>query len=249
MAVAEENHSADGRPAGNWHPVLAFLAVLLIVLVGAVVGVIATTVLLPVGSNVPMIDPKAPVATLTGLLATQLVMIVGALMLGRMRGARPWRSLALAPAANGARDYLIGTLATIVVLGIYNIVVIYGLRHDFWADLRPFASLVRHDAWLLAFLAIAVGAPLSEELLFRGFLQSALTPGRLGFMGAAVISTLFWAGLHWGYSIVGMIEVVIIGLLFAWMVRRSGSIRPGLLIHAVYNGALTLLLRFGPVLV
>ena len=43
-----------------------------------------------------------------------------------------------------------------------------------YADLRPFVQLFATSDWLLALLVIGVGAPLSEELLFRGFLLSAL---------------------------------------------------------------------------
>ena len=52
--------------------------------------------------------------------------------------------------------------------------------HDMYADLRPFVRLFG-EHWLLALLVVGVGAPLSEELLFRGFLLSALARSRLGF--------------------------------------------------------------------
>ena len=54
-----------------------------------------------------------------------------------------------------------------------------------YADLRPFVQLVRRAGLALALLVVGIGAPLSEELLFRGFLLSALARTRLGFWGAA----------------------------------------------------------------
>ena len=45
----------------------------------------------------------------------------------------------------------------------------------------PSCGFMTGPDWLLALLVIGVGAPLSEELLFRGFLQSALAQSRLGF--------------------------------------------------------------------
>ena len=78
----------------------------------------------------------------------------------------------------------------------------YGLfAHDMYADLRPLVQLFG-EQWLLALLVVGVGAPLSEELLFRGFLLSALARSRLGFAGGAVITTAWWTALHAGYSAV-----------------------------------------------
>ena len=51
-----------------------------------------------------------------------------------------------------------------------------------YADLRPFVRLFG-EQWVLALLVVGIGAPLSEELLFRGFLLSALARSRLGFAG------------------------------------------------------------------
>ena len=54
-----------------------------------------------------------------------------------------------------------------------------------YADLRPFVRHAQRAEWVLALLVVGIGAPLSEELLFRGFLLSALARSRLGFAGAA----------------------------------------------------------------
>ena len=84
-------------------------------------------------------------------------------------------------------------------------------RGDLYVDLRPFVELVRGPDWMLAAAVIGIGAPLSEELLFRGFLLSALAKSRLGFWGAALIATALWTSLHIGYTVVGILEVSIIG--------------------------------------
>ena len=54
-----------------------------------------------------------------------------------------------------------------------------------FTDLRPFVGFMTGPDWLLALLVVGIGAPLSEELLFRGFLLSALAGTRFGFLGAA----------------------------------------------------------------
>jgi hypothetical protein len=49
-----------------------------------------------------------------------------------------------------------------------------------FTDLRPFVGFMTGPDWLLALLVVGIGAPLSEELLFRGFLLSALAGTRFG---------------------------------------------------------------------
>ena len=88
----------------------------------------------------------------------------------------------------------------------------------------------------LALLAgvLTVGAPLSEELVYRGFLLSALARTRLGFWGAALIATALWTALH-DYSAVGFAGVFMIGLLLSWLLWRTGSLWVAILCHALHN--------------
>ena len=78
----------------------------------------------------------------------------------------------------------------------------------------------------------------------RGFLQSALTRSKLGFAGGAIIATIIWAALHAGYTVVGLIEVALIGGIFSYALWRTGSLRVTLACHALYNSALALFVRF-----
>jgi membrane protease YdiL (CAAX protease family) len=98
--------------------------------------------------------------------------------------------------------------------------------------------------WLVG-LAVIVGAPLAEELLFRGFLLPALTKTRRGFWGAAVVTTIGWTALHF-YSIAGLIEVFMIGVYFAWLVRRYGTLWLPMALHALYNGLQFAVLAWWP---
>ena len=115
-----------------------------------------------------------------------------------------------------------------------------------FADLRPFVRLIGGTEWLLAFLVVGVGAPLSEELLFRGFLQSALAGSRLGFFGASLVTSALWTALHAGYSLAGILEVFLIGLFFSWLLWRTGSLRVAIFCHAFYNSLIVLVLRHVP---
>ena len=95
-------------------------------------------------------------------------------------------------------------------------------------------------------LVMGVGAPVSEELLFRGFLFSALAKSRFGLLGASLLTSAVWTSLHSGYSIYGLIEVFAIGLFLAWLLVRTGSLWITIICHMVYNTAVSLVLAVVP---
>jgi len=111
-------------------------------------------------------------------------------------------------------------------------------------DLRPFQELLRGDVLWLVLIVICIGAPLSEELLFRGFIFSGLAKTRLGLIGTSVVTTVLWTGLHAGYSIFGLIEVLGIGLYLSWILVRTGSLWVTIFCHGVYNTVVAITLLF-----
>ena len=197
------------------------------------------------GSAAVWIIESPQTALLLWLIVSQAAMVLLVMAAAGLLGGQRQEVLQLHPVQQA--PWLIGLafVAMLVILGLLN-ALLYGLMgHDAMADLRPHLELIRSDTWLLAALAIGVGAPLMEELTFRGFLQSALAQ-RVGFWPAALITTAAWTLLHWGYSAAGMAEVFLIGLYFSGLLWRTGSLWPALICHALYNSGLVLLLRFAP---
>ena len=86
--------------------------------------------------------------------------------------------------------------------------------------------------------AIVIGAPVLEETIFRGFLLTSLAKSRLGFSGAALVSSGLWAVIHL-YAPPLAVGLFVFGLLLSWMVRRTGSIWVSILLHAIWNGVVT----------
>jgi uncharacterized protein len=84
---------------------------------------------------------------------------------------------------------------------------------------------------ILATLFIGVLTPLGEELLFRGVLTNALL--RYGPFIGVVGSTLIFALAH-GINVV-LPAAVVMGLVGAELLRRSGSVWPGVIVHVIYN--------------
>jgi membrane protease YdiL (CAAX protease family) len=195
------------------------------------------------GPRTPEADELALVIWLFSLQATIIGLV---LMLAGWFGGRRWAVLALARPWPSASTLGAAFALMLLVLLPYNAVVLTLARETVEQDLRPFMGLLRSDAgWLFA-IAIGIGAPLSEELLFRGFLLGALARTYLGFFGATLVTTLAWTALHAGYSGFGLVEVFVAGLFFCWILWRTGSLWPPLFCHTLYNSSIIAILWMAP---
>jgi membrane protease YdiL (CAAX protease family) len=95
--------------------------------------------------------------------------------------------------------------------------------------------VMRHTnriSWVLDGVASTYGAPVAEELLFRGFFMSALARTSLGYIGAAVTVSGAWAALHFRYPLVDIAILFGLGLLLSWLLWRTGSVRVPIVCHA-----------------
>jgi membrane protease YdiL (CAAX protease family) len=171
------------------------------------------------------------------LVTFQVALIVLVLVAVAFRKVSPVEALALARPPS-ARLVLAGLAVMVLVMLPYNVVVVTLAREQVADDLRAFTAPLHSEVAILFALIIAVGAPLSEELLFRGFLLGALAQSRLGFAGAALVSTLAWTALHAGYSSLGLIEVYVAGLIFSWLLWRTGNLWVPIICHGIYNSAM-----------
>lgn len=131
-----------------------------------------------------------------------------------------------------------------LLTGIWTALLLWWRPEVVIDDLRVFKELLTGKTAILALLVIGVGAPFSEELLFRGFLFSGLAKSRLGLVGTSILTAGLWTALHYGYSLFGLIEVLAIGLYFSWLLIRTGSVWVTIFCHGVYNTVIGLVLYF-----
>lgn len=164
---------------------------------------------------------------------TQVLLLYGLLFasiwaVGIRRPGAGWSVLGFRPVDMRSLGALLGLVAA-VVLGA-NIIV------------RSFVHLPRtHDLFvlghhprqvLLMVMLVLVVAPLGEEVLFRGFLLQGLAR-RWGFWPAAVVTSAVFAFAHvWPYLYV---PIFIMGLAFAWLFWRTGSLWASIAAHATMN--------------
>ncbi len=81
---------------------------------------------------------------------------------------------------------------------------------------------------------IAIAAPISEEIFFRGMLFGGLRR-RMPMVVAALISAVVFGGLHAFTGISAVPPLIAFGFILALLYEKTGSIVPGILLHALNN--------------
>jgi membrane protease YdiL (CAAX protease family) len=241
------------RPSSSWHPLLAVLAVAMAIAVGQAVPVAVLTWWSP-DAIVPTVSrpgemPLQPVSEgfETGLLLLgQAVLAIMAVGLARWHGGRPMVVLGLGRPDDGGWAFLYALITMVPLLAIVNGLAYWLSPEGFAQDFQQFRAYARSADPILPLISVGIGAPLWEELLFRGFLIAPLAIA-LGFLPAALLVSGSWAMLHIGYSMAGLAEVFLIGIYFSWLLWRTGSLWVPIVCHAAYNVTLFLALRFLPV--
>jgi membrane protease YdiL (CAAX protease family) len=139
-------------------------------------------------------------------------------------------------------NLLIGIVALIVLIAGWDLLA-RAVGHDatpgFMVDVLKSA---RADGalWLLV-IAFALAAPVTEELMVRGFLYRGWSESALGPAGAVVLSSLVWTAMHAQYYDWFLFsEVLSIGLLLGTMRYRSNSTWLTIIMHGINNFAATL---------
>lgn len=111
-----------------------------------------------------------------------------------------------------------------------------GLEFMIPSDLPP--DLLLPGPWaVLSVIALAVVTPFAEEVFFRGFVLRGLV-NRWGVAPGVFLSAVVFAGLHFQPSIV--VPVFVTGLLLGSLYWQTGSIWPGIGVHAGQNLVATL---------
>lgn len=144
------------------------------------------------------------------------------------------RALGLQPPRQGLWIYLPAILVMIAVSSASTALWLVFDKETWQQDMSQFLPYMTSDLAPFMFLIGVVGAPISEELLFRGFLLPVLARSPIGFIGAAVLTSAAWTLMH-AYSIPALIEIFLLGLFLSWLVWRTGSIRPAIFCHAFNN--------------
>jgi membrane protease YdiL (CAAX protease family) len=125
------------------------------------------------------------------------------------------------------------------LIGLVEISALVGLISAFGG--YSFGSLALHGSsilrWAIVWTIFFVFVGFFEEFMFRGYTQFTLADG-IGFWPAAILLSVSFGAVHLsnpGEGWVGAAAVVMIGLVFAMTLRRTGNLWFAVGLHASFD--------------
>jgi membrane protease YdiL (CAAX protease family) len=212
-------------PYATWGPWAAVLGVPVALVAGAILGLPALIADHP-GPGEELGTAASIVVQLTTALGFLLVPFGLAMMRGAGSVREAGRRLGLRAFRPSALLWLLATIFVYYVFAVlYATLVGEPNQKDIAEKLGPVAVQV---------LLIAIAAPISEEVCFRGMLFGGLRR-RLPSLPAALISGAIFGGLHATTGVSAVPPLIVFGVLLALLYERTGSIVPGIILHMLNN--------------
>ncbi len=229
----------------------AFTTLLAAAFVGQV-GTIVATIAVGIGVGFVMgegADPatiqahvqeifEMPLPSLLLLLVPFQIGMALVMLFAAWRSKEPMREcLGLLPQTGRVLSGLkLATLAAFALSIAWAYIIVSNLFESESTTTTPLSSVITDCSWwaisLVSIITSAIPAVV-EEALYRGYLQRRLLQ-RWPPAVSIGISTLLFALLH-GDSLQHIISVVPFGVIAGLLAYRTNSIKPGMLVHALYN--------------
>ena len=102
---------------------------------------------------------------------------------------------------------------------------------DLGEIMRPDSTL----GYIFLFLAVVIVAPIGEEIVFRGFLQRFLEKYWKDITRAVLVTSLFFAMIH--FNPFWTIQIYLLGIILGFLSWKTKSVIPSILLHIVNNGS------------
>jgi membrane protease YdiL (CAAX protease family) len=109
---------------------------------------------------------------------------------------------------------------------------------------KPPFDVSRFTPWMIG-LYFIIGSPIQEEIIFRGLIQSMLERWWMitfpvfggSLSGAVVFTAVLFGIIHLGVGAVVAASAIVLGLVAGELRRRSTSLLPAIVVHALFNAA------------
>jgi len=230
----------DIRPAVRPWAFWGTLGWSLFAVAAGLLAAVAYAVVWMLTHGIRMPDPEdaiyGTVAGMVGSLAPMVVLVVAIKI-------RKWQLREyFALEAVSRRDLVLGTASLAALIVVFEVLaVLLGVDNGSQYTDATYRAAKLASALPLLWLAVVAVAPVTEELLFRGFLHRGWAASRLGVVGTIVLTSALWAALHQQYNLLGIAFIFSMGLIFGWMRQRSGSTTLTIALHGLNNLFTTIL--------
>ena len=189
-------------------------------------------------------DPQASelvALCLSVLLYAAVAVVVFAF--ARLRGGRQWRDLIGWHPWNASRRRWSFWLIAAVTLA-YSLAANEALAY-FYPASKDWVTMPQGIASVVVFFVVAtLAAPLTEELVFRGWLFTALR-ARLSLWPSLLLSSALFALAHWESTHLYALVVFPVGIALGLIRERAASLKASIGFHAFYNGFAFLMITLG----
>ncbi|MGH9074102.1 MAG: lysostaphin resistance A-like protein, partial [Acidimicrobiales bacterium] len=215
------------------------------VISAVLVAIVAAAAGLALSGGQPVQVPAVVIANLVGLWVglTAAVVIASRAWGSRHAAAdfglrlRPWPDLPLGVAVGLGSQFVLIPLVYLPFRPFYP-----GLDKTLSHPAHALTVHASGAGFVVLGLFIALGAPVVEELFFRGLLLRALDHrlaglGRLMGPTAAVVLTGAAFGLAHGEGLVLAVGLGVFGVVLGVMAEGFGRLGPGIVAHATFNAA------------
>jgi membrane protease YdiL (CAAX protease family) len=138
----------------------------------------------------------------------------------------------------------VGVLMQMVVLPLLYLPVLRLLDRssdDLSAPARELTSKAQGAAgWIVLSLIVVVGAPIFEELFYRGLMLGALRKRGMGPIAAALACGAIFAAMH--LQSLQFLGLFVLGTVLSLLVVRTDRLGPAIVAHAAFNATTVVVL-------
>lgn len=212
----------------------AFYAAIASMFIGGFAGVLITMI---VAGPLETVDdlPRWSVLVSEAFIVVPLVIML------RRRGlplAETFRMRPISPIV--LRDAIFIALATTILVDELDrlLAMIFPLPDKLQGGMALLSYSTPMEA-LLVFGGAALVAPVAEELVFRGFFQGQIQEAYGDPTKAVLYSSALFMMMH--FNPWWAIQIYVLGMVLGYLMWRTGSIWPAVVLHAVNNGVAVLL--------
>jgi membrane protease YdiL (CAAX protease family) len=226
---------ASGSPTPPWRPWTAPVALIVGLVLAAVGGLVVDLPALAFGVKITS-SHTPPGLAIADTFVQDLAFVLAAVYCARLGGrvVRAWQLGLRAPAA-GWRSAGGRVLALLVAFLVLSVAWSAAFNPSEEKLLEQLGSNQSAALLLLSAALTCVIAPICEEILFRGYIFTALRNWR-GTLTAAVITGLLFGGVHAGSApALDLVPLAALGFGLCLLYRRTGSLYPCFVAHSLNN--------------
>jgi membrane protease YdiL (CAAX protease family) len=238
-ATAQPPDPPEGDPARSpttsWRPWTAPVALVAGVVLAAVGGVVIDLPALAFGVKLTS-SHTPPGLVILDTVVQDIAFVLAAVYCARLGGrvVRSWQFGLRRPGAGwpSAAGMILLLLVGFIILSVLWTEAVSPTKE------KLLEQLGTHEGTLLLLLSAGltcVVAPICEEMLFRGYIFTALRNWR-GTLPAATITGLLFGGVHVGSApVLDLVPLALLGFGLCMLYRATGSLYPSIVAHSINN--------------